>query len=106
MSLDQLADFFFDMSYLSRSDGMNALEPLQEALEDAGDPNSQLLRCGLELMLDQASLDQVMDTLEAQMATHLEWFKKSCKMVVVGATALQPGVKPEKMEEMVRQAAM
>lgn|GEM_PF-2802327 len=106
MSLDQLADFFMDMSYLSRSDGIHALEPLQEALEGGCDPNSELLRCGLELVLDQVPFKRVVETLEAQMETQLEWFKKACKMVVEGAAAMQPGVEPKKMEEAVRQAAM
>ena len=106
MSLDNLADFFMDMSYLSRSDGMYALEPLQEALEDVRDPNSQLLYCGLELVLDQATPQQIVKTLKVQMAAQLEWFEKACKMVVEGASEMQPGVEPEKVEEAVRQAAM
>ena len=105
-SLEQLSDFFWDMSYLSRSKGINALESLQEALKDASAPNAQLLRCGLELMLDQAPPKQVMETLTSRMDTQLKSFKQACKMVAVGATELQPGVKPEKLEEMVRQAAM
>lgn len=106
MSLDQLADFFTDMSFLSRSDGINALEPVHEALKDLCDPSSQLLCCGLELALDQVPDRQVIETLYAQMGAQLERFEKACKMVIAGATEMQPGVKPEKVEEAVRQAAM
>ena len=106
MNLDQLADLFWDMSYLSRSDGIDALEPLQHALEDVCDPNSQLLYCGLGLVLDQVPFEQIVKTLNAQMETQLKWFEKACKMVIAGAFAMQPGVEPEKVEEAVRQAAM
>ena len=61
--------FFGDMSYLSRSEGINALDALQEALKDASEPNAQLLRCGLELMLDQAPPKQVMEALTSRMDT-------------------------------------
>jgi hypothetical protein len=47
-----------DEANLSRSDGTDALVPLQEALADARDPNSQLLYRGLELVLGGVPMKQ------------------------------------------------
>jgi flagellar motor component MotA/O6-methylguanine-DNA--protein-cysteine methyltransferase len=106
MSLDQLADLFMDMGFLARQEGASGLEPLQEALEGRYDLCSELLRRGLELLLDRIPDGQVREALETQLKTRLEGLEKSHRRVIVGIMGVQKGLKPQEVEKAVRQAAL
>ena len=105
MSFDQIADLLTDLGFLARNESINAFGILPEGLEGRHDMASELLRCGLDIMLAGTHPDQVMKALETQVERRLAGLEKAHRMVIEGVMGTQAGRKPEEIAEMVRQAA-
>lgn len=105
MRFDQLAELFVDMGFLARKESIAGLEPLKEALKGQYDLAAELLRRGLELVLDRTSPDQLVNALETQLKTRLAGIEKNHRRVIAGTMAVQKGLTPGEVEQAVREAA-
>ena len=99
MTFEQISDLFKGMVELWRRQDRDALVPL---IECADHP---FLKRGLELMLSERSMEEVMHILEALMKEELQEIQILNRMVLLGLEALQTGKKTEGMASFLREGA-
>ncbi len=105
MTLEQIVDLFSQAAQLARNQGLPALQPLSEALQQERELAGELMRRGLDLALNKTAADLILKALQSQLNTWLNGTEKAYRMVIEGICALQSGKKPEEVEEAVRSAA-
>lgn len=89
MSLDRLTDLFTDLAFLARREGVAALGPLVDRLDDP------LLAEAVRLAaVERVPAEAVMAALEAQAAAALGELGRRHRMVVAGMAGIQLGRKP------------
>lgn len=98
LSYEQIDALLTDMAHLARRQSVQALRPLIAA---AGDP---LLRQGLQMICDQATMGQVVKDLEGRIREDLRQEQARHRMVAAGVGAIQWGKTPAEVEQAVRQA--
>lgn len=99
MSWEQIATLFTDMGYLARRQGIRALQPLRGHVGDA------ILEHGLQMVVDETYPDQVMATLETELAAQVAAIEAWGRMVIAGTRAIQEGARPDEVARRVVEAA-
>lgn len=99
MAFGQIAQLLADIGELARRQGIDALKPLLKVVD------GPLLKRGLRMVADRVHPDEVMTTLEDQLAEELRQARARQRMVIAGIAAVQMGRTPAEVEERVRQEA-
>lgn len=106
MSFDEIADLLTDLGLLARNENISAFKELPAALEGKRDMASEVLRCGLEMLLAGTEPDQVMHALETLVETRLAGVEQAHRMMIEGVIGTQAGKQPQEIAEAVRQVAV
>jgi len=105
MNFDQLVNLLTDMAIVARNQGIDAFAELLAALENGRDIASELMRCGLDMVLEKTDPVQVQKALETQMQVRLEGLEKAHLMIIEGVMHTQAGKDPKEIAELVRKVA-
>lgn len=107
MTLEDLCDLYAHLAKLAREYGMEALASLpREMLRlKARDLTSEMLRHGLEMLLDSPTPDQMMKVMQTQLAAYLDSCERVHRMVVEGVCAIQEGKEAREVAAAVRALA-
>ena len=101
MNFDQLVNLLTDLALVARNQGIDAFADLPAALENWRDLTSELMRCGLDMMLKKTEAVQVEKTLEKQMEVRLDGLEKIHLMIITGVMHTQAGKDPKEIAELV-----
>ena len=100
MSDEQWAMLYMDMACIARGDGILALEPLLEVIDDG------VLHAGMRASLvDQSPPDEVQRAMESNLQLQRLALKRLEAMVLTGMADIQAGRKPQEIVEAARAAA-
>lgn len=98
-----LNDLLSSMALVAREEGIPALGPLVALLARHTDAESELLRCGLEMMLAEEDWGTFLGALGTLGKTRRAGLAAAHRMVVAGIGLVQAGKKPEEIEARVRE---
>ena len=65
MTLEQIVDLFSQAAQLARNQGLPALQPLSEALQQERELAGELMRRGLDLALNKTAADLILKALQS-----------------------------------------
>lgn len=136
MAIEELSEFFVDMGRVAGTgwenpNNLRALRPLIQALTGATDMNSEPVRRGLELLLDETAVvhlpkpiereegedtearrqaarrvtTHVLQTLDTQLSVRMAGLETAHRMVVEGVVELVKGTDPKQVGRKVREVA-
>ena len=100
--LEQLVDLYVQVAQLIRVQDTEVLGALRDALSQERDAISELMHCGLDMMLDEIEHSHIYEIMDTQLKTRLNAVEKVHHMVIEGVCALQSGKEPREVEEAVR----
>ena len=101
----QITLLLTDMAIPVRNQSIDTFAELPAALQAHSDPTSELLRRGLEILLEQTDAGQLQKTLETQMETRINGLEKAHLMIIEGIMLTQIGKDPKDIAESVHNIA-
>ena len=104
VSFEELSLLITDLAILARSETTSAFEPLPGVLDRRSGMASELMKRGMELLLEQADGAQVMEALKPIVEKRIEALGKAHDGVILGIVAVQAGKEPDAIGDIVRAA--